>query len=63
MLSNTRRSKVHPQGRKADRSSDLNKWDIKSRPAGTMSTVLDVGEIPRLSTVSRRKECFGGENT
>eukprot|EP00972_Heterocapsa_arctica_P018660 2758476-Heterocapsa_arctica.AAC.1 len=63
MLSKTRRSKVHPLERKADRSSDPNKWDMKSRPVGTVSTVLDVGEIPRLSTASRRKEFFGEENT
>eukprot|EP00972_Heterocapsa_arctica_P054489 8029539-Heterocapsa_arctica.AAC.1 len=61
MPSKTKRSKVHPLGRKADRSLDLNKWDMKSRPAGTMSTALDVGETTKLSAVSRQQECFGEE--
>eukprot|EP00972_Heterocapsa_arctica_P031745 4677176-Heterocapsa_arctica.AAC.1 len=32
MRSTTTRSKVHPQDRKADISSDLNKWDMKFKP-------------------------------
>eukprot|EP00972_Heterocapsa_arctica_P037216 5480209-Heterocapsa_arctica.AAC.1 len=63
MRSKTNRSKAHPQERKADKLSDLNKWGMMSRPAGNMSTVLGVGVIPRLSTVSRRKEFSGEENS
>eukprot|EP00972_Heterocapsa_arctica_P003412 509293-Heterocapsa_arctica.AAC.1 len=37
--SKTKRSKAHPLGKKADRSSDLNKWDMKFRPVGIMNIV------------------------
>eukprot|EP00972_Heterocapsa_arctica_P099466 14677432-Heterocapsa_arctica.AAC.1 len=46
MHSNTRRSKARPLERKADKSSDRSKWDMKSRPVGIMSIVLDVDEMP-----------------
>eukprot|EP00972_Heterocapsa_arctica_P068289 10090445-Heterocapsa_arctica.AAC.1 len=55
--------KGSPTINKADKLSDLNKWDMMSNPAGTMSTVLGVGVIPRLSTVSRRKESSGEDNS
>eukprot|EP00972_Heterocapsa_arctica_P029139 4284745-Heterocapsa_arctica.AAC.1 len=49
MLSKTKRSKVHPPGRKVDRSLDQNKWGMKFRPVGIMSIVLDVDETTRPS--------------
>eukprot|EP00972_Heterocapsa_arctica_P042668 6290156-Heterocapsa_arctica.AAC.1 len=63
MLSTTKISKVHPQERKADKLSDLNQWDMKFRPAGTMGIDLDVGEMPTLNALSRRKEYSGEENS
>eukprot|EP00972_Heterocapsa_arctica_P020883 3077875-Heterocapsa_arctica.AAC.1 len=63
MLSKTKRSKAHPLGRKADESSDRNKWDMKFRPEGIMSIVWDVGEMPRPRLAFRRNEFSGGENT
>eukprot|EP00972_Heterocapsa_arctica_P065989 9736382-Heterocapsa_arctica.AAC.1 len=39
MHSKTQRSKVHPLARKADKSSDLNNWDMKYRSVEIMSTV------------------------
>eukprot|EP00972_Heterocapsa_arctica_P019969 2947304-Heterocapsa_arctica.AAC.1 len=63
MHSKTTRSKAHPLGRKADRSSDLSKWDMKFRPVEITSIVLDVGGMPRPSAVFRQQKFVGGENT
>eukprot|EP00972_Heterocapsa_arctica_P012499 1837304-Heterocapsa_arctica.AAC.1 len=60
---NNKKIKGSPTGKKGRQIIRPEQWDMKSRPAGTMSAVLGVGEITRLSTVSRRKEYFGEENS
>eukprot|EP00972_Heterocapsa_arctica_P079281 11686288-Heterocapsa_arctica.AAC.1 len=63
MLSKTKRLKALQQVRKADRLSDLNKWDMKSKLAVTTSTVLGVDVRPRQSIAPRPRESSGEDNT
>eukprot|EP00972_Heterocapsa_arctica_P070080 10351228-Heterocapsa_arctica.AAC.1 len=52
---NNKKIKGSPLGRKADKSSGQNKWDMRFISVGITSTVLDVGGTPRPSTAFRRK--------
>eukprot|EP00972_Heterocapsa_arctica_P109346 16100934-Heterocapsa_arctica.AAC.1 len=57
------KKKALPQVRKADRSSDQSKWDMKSKLAVTTKTALGVDVLPRLSTAPRQREFSGEDNT